>query len=178
MNSFTQQYPIGKFEKPSTITSGILSEWISFLESFPSLLTQEVSHLSDQQLDTPYRDGGWTIRQVIHHCADSHMNAFCRIKLAITEDNPVIKPYYEDRWAELTDSKTLPIETSLNILKGLHQRWVVLLKSLNNELLERNFIHPEHQKTFSIAETIGTYAWHSEHHLAHITELKRSKGWY
>ncbi|WP_256013983.1 YfiT family bacillithiol transferase [Desertivirga xinjiangensis] len=177
MNHYTQQYPIGKFEKPPVITSTILSEWILFLENFPSLLAQEVSHLSDRQLNTPYRDGGWSLRQVVHHCADSHINAFCRIKLAITENTPEIKPYYEERWAELADSKTMPIEASLNILKGLHQRWVILLKSLSDEILEKTFIHPEHQKAFNLAETIGTYAWHSRHHLAHITELKKSKGW-
>jgi len=128
-------------------------------------------------MDTPYREGGWTLRQVVHHCADSHMNAFCRFKLAMTEEKPVIKPYEEARWAALADSKNLPVDASLAILKGLHERWTVLMKSLREAERHRTFIHPEHGREISLQETIGLYAWHGEHHLAHITSLKKARNW-
>jgi len=171
------KYPIGKFIKPHAITQEIVLNWISEIEAFPSILNIEVIHLNNEQLDTPYRPNGWTIRQVVHHCADSHMNSFIRFKLTLTEDIPTIKPYYEDRWAELIDSKTLPIEHSLIILKGLHSRWTSLLKSLSEIDLERKFIHPDQDGKINLYENIGIYAWHCNHHLAHITELKKSKGW-
>lgn len=167
------KYPIGKFEMPTKITDEILSKWISDISNFPVKLIGEVKHLNNEQLDTQYRPDGWTIRQVVHHCADSHMSALMRLKLALTEDQPTIKPYNEDRWAELSDCKNMPIDPSLRMIQGIHDRWTVLLNHLTNEDLGRTFIHPEHQKTFRIDENIGLYAWHCNHHLAHITETKK-----
>ncbi len=171
------KYPIGKFERPEIITKELVNKWIDEIESLSGRLKIEVENLSDEQLNTPYRPDGWTIRQVVHHLADSHMNSFIRIKLALTEEKPVIKPYFEKPWAELPDSKNLPIEPSLKILDGLLQRWVGLLKSLSEKELKRTFIHPEHKKEFSLDEIIGFYAWHGNHHLAHITTLKKTKNW-
>ncbi|MDP2059055.1 MAG: putative metal-dependent hydrolase [Flavobacteriaceae bacterium] len=171
------KYPIGRYQKPIEITAGILKKNIQDIEDFPRKIRKEVQKLSDVQLDTPYRPAGWTIRQLVNHCADSHMNSLIRFKLALTESKPTIKPYFEDRWAELTDSKNIPIEPALKMIEGLHERWVVLLKSLTKEELNRTFIHPEHNKDFSLEETIAVYAWHCNHHLAHITELKKTMGW-
>jgi hypothetical protein len=171
------KYPIGKYQKPEVITNEILKNWISDISSFPQKLIIEVRLLSDEQLDTPYRPEGWSIRQVVHHCADSHMNSLIRFKLALTEEQPIIKPYFEDRWAEQIDSKSFSIEPSLKIIEGLHERWTVLLNNLNKEQLARTFIHPEHGKTFSILENIGIYAWHCNHHLAHITSAKKRNNW-
>lgn len=171
------RYPIGKFEHPTQITETILHGYITTIASFPETLRKEVAHLTDAQLDTPYRPGGWTIRQVVHHCADSHMNSHIRLKWALTEDSPVIKAYYEERWAELADSKMMPIESSLKLLEGLHQRWVFVLNSLTTEELEKDFIHPEHGRSIKINENTGLYDWHCRHHLAHITELKKRQGW-
>jgi len=171
------KHPIGKFEKPEIITKDILAKWISEISTFPTRLINEVNHLTDEQLDTPYRPNGWTIRQVIHHCADSHMNSLIRFKLALTEDQPTIKPYFEERWAELFDSKSMPIPPSLKIIEGIHDRWTTLLNNLNNEDYQRVFIHPEHGKRIRIDENIGIYAWHCNHHLAHITEAKKTYNW-
>ena len=171
------QYPIGKFNQPTVLTKDIINEWIAAISTFPSRLSSEVIDLTDEQLDTAYRPNGWTLRQVIHHCADSHMNSLIRLKLALTEDQPTIKPYYEERWAELVDSKTMPIAASLKMLDGIHERWTVLLKNLSDEDYPRVFIHPEHGKTFRVDETIGVYAWHCNHHLAHITETKKRYHW-
>lgn len=171
------KFPIGKFEKPDIITPNLLEKWITDISSFPERLKKEVMHLTDQQLDTPYRPGGWTIRQVIHHCADSHMNSLTRFKLTLTEDQPVIKPYYEERWAELADSKKMPIAPSIKMLEGIHERWTILLKQLTETDYARTFIHPEHGKIFRIDENIGVYAWHGNHHLAHITEVKKRNQW-
>jgi hypothetical protein len=162
------KYPIGNFQKPTCITHEILDTWISEIETFPKRLTELVANLTEGQLNTSYRPNGWTIRQVVHHCAHSHANSFIRIKLALTEDKPTIKPYHEDRWAEMDDSKDLPIAASLKIIEGIHERWTVLLKHLSDEQLARTFIHPEHGKAFRIDENIGIYAWHCQHHLAHI----------
>lgn len=171
------KYPIGKFDPPSTITKEILSQWITSIVSFPSRLKREANHLTEEQLDTPYRPEGWTIRQVIHHCADSHMNSLTRLKLALTEDQPIIKPYYEDRWAELADSKSMPIASAIKMLEGIHERWTLLLNHLSEEQLGKTFIHPEHGKIFRIDENVGLYAWHCNHHLAHITKTKKRNNW-
>jgi hypothetical protein len=171
------RYPIGKFITPEVYTTDYLSERIQEIADFPALLKKEVSQLSDEQLDTPYRDGGWTIRQVTHHCADSHMNCFIRLKWALTEDTPTIKFYYEDLWGEMVDNTKMPIESTLALLEGLHFRLAYLMKSLSASDLNKSFIHPEHNASFQIKEIIGTYAWHGLHHLAHITELKNRKGW-
>ncbi len=171
------KFPIGKFQKPAELTKEILNGFIKDIETFPVRLRKEVGSLNDAQLDTPYRPDGWTIRQVVHHCADSHMNSLIRFKLALTEDKPTIKPYYEERWAELADSKTMPISPSLNLLEGLHARWTVLLNSLTEKELQKSFIHPEHGKEFRLDENLGIYAWHCNHHLVHITSLKKRMNW-
>jgi hypothetical protein len=171
------QYPIGKFETPELYTKNYLAEKIEEIEHFPKKLENEVYNLSEAQLNTPYRHEGWSIRQVIHHCADSHMNCFIRIKWALTENQPVIKYYEEALWGEGVDNRTMPIEPSLQLLSGLHFRLSYLLRNLKEEELLKTFIHPEHGKTFSIQDMIGMYAWHCHHHLAHITELKKRKKW-
>lgn len=171
------RYPIGKFTAPETYSKEYLANKIADIASFPERLKNEVIHLTDEQLETPYRNGGWTIRQVIHHCADSHMNCFIRIKWTLTEDKPVIKFYHEDRWSELHDNLTMPIEPTLSLLEGLHFRLAYLMNSLSESDLEKYFIHPEHNAAFQLKEIIGTYAWHGNHHIAHITELKKQKGW-
>ncbi len=171
------KFPIGKFEKPTTITKDDLLNWISEISTFPSRLKNEVNHLTNQQLDTQYRPEGWTISQVVHHCADSHMNSLIRLKLTLTEDQPTVKPYYEERWAELADSKNMPIEPSLKMIEGIHERWTVLLNNLSESDYSKIFIHPEHGKAFRIDENIGMYAWHCNHHLAHITETKKRNNW-
>jgi uncharacterized damage-inducible protein DinB len=171
------KYPIGKYVKPDTFIPEILSQCMRTIELFPLKIKAEVEKLTEEQLDTEYRPGGWTIRQVVNHCADSHMNSVTRFKLALTEDTPTIKPYFEDRWAELADSKHMPIEPALKLLEGLHQRWTVMLHSLTKEDLGRSFIHPEHGKELRLDGTIGLYAWHCRHHLAHITTLKQLKHW-
>lgn len=171
------RFPIGKYTKPEVIDFKIYKEYIGDIQSFPIQLKEAVENLSDLQLDTPYRHDGWTIRQVVHHCADSHMNSFIRFKLALTEDKPVIKPYFEDRWAELGESKFMPLEASLKIIEGVHERWVVLLKSLSESEMKRTLIHPEHGTEISIEENAGIYSWHCRHHLAHIKNLIKVKGW-
>jgi hypothetical protein len=171
------KFPIGKFKKPDAYTEIYFKEQISIIENFPRSIKKALLGLTDEQLDTPYRPEGWTIRQVVHHCADSHMNSLTRFKLTLTEDKPVIKPYYEERWAELSDSKTMPLEPSLNMLEGIHERWTVLLNNLTSPDFERSFIHPEHGKEIPLKENIGIYAWHCQHHLAHITTLKEKMGW-
>lgn len=171
------RYPIGEFQKPTTITNNNLTKWINDIETFPSRLAKEVQHLSEDQLDTAYRPDGWTIKQVVHHCADSHINSIMRFKLTLTEEKPIIKPYFEDRWAELSDVKYASLKSSLKLLEGLHERWTVLLKHLTQTELKKTFIHPEHGKEFSVEVNIGVYAWHCNHHLAHIVNLKKRKGW-
>lgn len=171
------KYPLGKFKKPEIITRDILEKWISEISTFPTRLMAEVLQLTDQQLDTEYRPEGWTIRQVVHHCADSHMNSLTRLKLALTEDQPTIKPYFEERWAELADTRNMPIEPSIKMIEGIHQRWTVLLNHLTDEQLGRIFIHPKDGRAIRIDENIGLYAWHCNHHLAHITEAKRRNHW-
>ncbi|MFV8367126.1 YfiT family bacillithiol transferase [Flavobacterium sp. XS1P27] len=171
------RYPIGKFIAPEIYSGEYINNKIAEIASFPERLKKEVLQLTEEQLETAYRQDGWTIRQVIHHCADSHMNCFIRIKWALTEENPTIKFYHEDRWAELHDNLTMPVQPTLSFLEGLHYRLAYLMNSLSNEDLEKTFIHPENNKKFKIKEIIGTYAWHGNHHLAHITELKKQKGW-
>lgn len=169
------KYPIGKFEVSGDITNEVIEGWLKELEVLPALLTAAVENLNDEQLDTPYRETGWTVRQVIHHVADSHMNAYIRFKQALTEDNPVIKPYDEAKWAELTDYE-LPIDISLTLLKAVHIRLVKLLRSLDASNLEKTFIHPD-SGDVSILENIGLYVWHGKHHLAHITNLCKRMSW-
>jgi uncharacterized damage-inducible protein DinB len=161
-----KRYPIGKFSSGETITAGEIKEWLTELKLLPMRLAELVNKLSEEDLEKNYREGSWTIRQVVHHLADSHLNAYIRLKLALTESNPAIKTYYEERWAELPDSK-LPITSSIKMLEGLHERWVYLLETLTEEQLQRTFMHPDSGEV-SVAKNIGIYAWHGNHHLAHI----------
>ncbi|WML57694.1 YfiT family bacillithiol transferase [Neobacillus sp. PS2-9] len=168
-------FPIGKFRFEGQITKSIIENWINDIEKLPEILRDAVIDLNVGQLDTPYRLGGWTVRQVVHHVADSHLNAYGRFKLALTEDQPIIKPYDQERWAELPDSE-LPVTISLSLLDALHKRWVTLLRTLTPSDFEKTFIHPESGEV-SVGKNIGIYAWHGQHHLAHITSLRSRKGW-
>ena len=173
----TLRYPIGKFQCPEPITSHQITKWIESLESYPRKLNDLVQPLSDQQLDTPYRPGGWTVRQLIHHISDSHHNSYTRFKWALTEDNPVIKAYEEKDWAKLHDSRKATINMSLEHLRVVHAKLIYLLRGLEPELLDRTFIHPDGSKVNTLAETIGHYAWHGEHHYTHIYNLCQREGW-
>jgi hypothetical protein len=169
------RYPIGKFQFSGDLTTSLIEGWIRDIEFLPSLLRENVKDLSQEQLDTPYREGGWTVRQVVHHVADSHMNAYIRFRLAVTEVNPVIKPYEEGKWAELSDYH-LPVEHSLVLLEALHIRLVDLLRSLTPAEWVRTFIHPDSGEV-SVGINIGMYAWHGQHHLAHIRTLRDRNNW-
>lgn len=169
------RYPIGIFSFDDPLTTEVVEKWVKEMEVAPLQLREAVRNLNELQLDTPYRPGGWTVRQVVHHIADSHMNSYIRFKLALTEDQPTIRPYFEDRWAELPDSK-LPIDISLSLLEALHGRWVTLLRSLKESDLENTFVHPD-SGVQTVGKTIGMYAWHGRHHIAHITSLRNRLGW-
>ena len=170
------KYPIGRVNIPDIITDKDIQKWISLLDSFPRKMRLITKNLSEEQLDTPYREGGWTIRQVVHHVVDSHYNSYIRFKWTLTEDRPVIKAYFEERWAELDDYKA-PIDLSLKALESLHAKWVYLLMGLSKEQLKRVFVHPETNEEVTLEKNIGIYAWHSKHHYAHIENLLRRKGW-
>lgn len=177
MDLETLKYPIGQANIPEVITKKNIKDWISVLERFPHELEFLVRELSDNQIDAPYREGGWSIRQVIHHSYDSHHNSYLRFKWALTEDKPIIKAYFEERWAELHDSKTAPILLSIDALKALHAKWVYLLNGLSDKELEKTFIHPSGNKEVSLKENIGMYAWHCQHHYSHIEQLMLRLGW-
>jgi uncharacterized damage-inducible protein DinB len=170
------RYPIGKFTAQETYTRAELKQFIDSIESFPQRLEDEVKSLSDSQLDTPYREGGWTVRQVIHHLSDSHMHAYIRTKWTLTEDSPVIKAYLEKHWAE-TPENTSDVAFSLSLIKSLHAKWVLLLKSIPEEAHTRYFVHPETKRQIRLDTLMGMYSWHGNHHLAHITGLKARMGW-
>lgn len=174
---FKLQYPIGQYECPDTISEETIQHWVTILEDFPNRLELLVKDLTDEQLDTPYRPEGWTIRQVVHHLSDSHHHSYTRFKWTLTEDKPLIKAYFEARWAELFDSKKAPIAMSLNHLKAIHYKLVYLIKGLTREDLQQAFLHPETNTEMSLAYTVGNYAWHSNHHYAHIENLLKRKGW-
>ena len=167
------RYPIGKFIAPVSYTNEDIGHWISTIKTFPGKVRHAIIGLSEKQLDTPYRTGGWTIRQVVHHVADSHINSFLRFKWALTEENPTIKPYEEADWALLPDYR-LPVEPSLKILEGIHQRWATLLESFTENEWDRTFIHPATGNTTQLKKALALYAWHCKHHLAHITETTKS----
>jgi hypothetical protein len=171
------RYPVGKFTMPAKWDIGRIIEWRTDLAALPAKLRAAVAGLSDTQLDTPYRDGGWTVRQTVHHVADSHLNAYCRFRLALTEDVPTIKPYLEARWAELPDARTLPIAPSLAILDGIHARLLGLIGTMTPDQWQRRFVHPELGHTMTLAQTAALYSWHSRHHVAHITQLRARRGW-
>ena len=170
------KYPIGKFECPCTITQATIDAWLSILKHLPNRLEQLVANLSDKQLDTVYRPNGWTIRQVIHHIADSHHHSYIRFKWAMTEDNPVIKAYNENTWAAQHDYNQ-PIELSLLHIKVVHAKLVYYLKGLTIQQLQRTFIHPETNETVTLDKNLGNYAWHSNHHYAHIENTLKREGW-
>lgn len=164
------KYPIGKFKLPELVSTANIQEAIATIKSFPANIFTAVSPFSPMQLDTPYRPGGWTVRQLVHHCADSHMNAFIRFKLALTEQNPTIKPYEEALWANLADA-SLPIESSLAIIKAIHLKWGVILDTMKSEDFKKTYFHPEKKRSQDLEEVTFLYAWHSQHHLAHIQHL-------
>ncbi|NOT73835.1 MAG: putative metal-dependent hydrolase [Cyclobacteriaceae bacterium] len=176
MTAIDPRYPIGKFEPKESYSMEDVSKNIDRIASLPAKLENAVRGLNDAQLDTPYRDGGWTVRQVVHHVADSHMNAYIRYKWTLTEDNPVIKAYFEKEWA-VTPETSAPIALSLPLIHSLHSKWIVLLKGLKKEDLRKEFTHPETKKQVPLDRLTATYAWHGEHHLAHITSLKEKMGW-
>ena len=170
-----ERYPVGRFEYAPGDASR-RAAWIEEIARLPERLRSAVASLDEAQLDTPYRDGGWTVRQVVHHLPDSHANAYIRFKLALTEDTPRIKPYDEARWAELPDGRTGPLAPSLAIVDGLHARWTVLLRGMREEDFQRRLEHPEHG-VLILDRLLGMYAWHCRHHVAHITRLRAKRGW-
>lgn len=169
------RYPVGKFRRAEANVTDHGAA-IAILAALPEKLRAAVDGLSAAQLDTPYREGGWTIRQLVHHVADSHMNSYVRMRLALTEDWPTIQPYDEKLWAQLSDASTAPVEVSLNLLMALHERWVLLLGSLTEQQWRRGYVHPDNGRQ-TLAEAAALYAWHSRHHVAHITELRKRKSW-
>ena len=169
-------YPIGKFQFAGSLTEDQKQQAVGSIAEAPAKLRAAVAGLSEVQLDTPYRPGGWTVRQVVHHVPDSHMNAYVRFKLALTEDEPTIKPYEQQLWAELSDTKETPIEISLAMLDALHDRWVRLLRSLRSRDWQRTFRHPE-LGIVSLERNLALYSWHGQHHVGHITALRVREGW-
>ena len=169
------RYPIGKFSFQAPLT-GQHQKWIDDIASAPAKYRSAVAGLNETQLDTPYREGGWTVRQLIHHVPDSHMNAYIRFKLALTEEEPTIKPYDEGAWAKLSDTRGTPVEVSLATLENLHARWVTLLKGMTEEEYQRKLRHPE-RGLVTLENNLAMYAWHSKHHEAHIMSLREREGW-
>ncbi|MEL6924504.1 MAG: YfiT family bacillithiol transferase [Bacteroidota bacterium] len=168
MNLDQLRFPIGRFEVPARITAKQVQHWIDDLDQLPTDFRRVAEGLTQKQLDTPYRPGGWTLRQVIHHVPDSHMNSYVRFRWALTENNPTIKAYDEVGWATLPDASTAPIHLSLDLLESLHKRWVVLLRSLSADELKKSFVHPSSGQQIPLDENIGAYAWHGRHHLGHL----------
>ncbi len=170
------RYPIGKYE-PQPFSQEQKEKWLRDIKFLPEELERSILNLDAAQLQTPYREGGWTVQQLIHHVADSHMNAYIRFKLGITETNPTIRPYDEKEWALLEDNNLVPINVSLTLLHALHQRWYSTLKDLKEADWERTVVHPDHGKQMSLWFLLGLYAWHGKHHTAHITSLRETRGW-
>ena len=174
MNLDELKYPVGKFIKPELISKETIESAISDIENFPNLVKTEIQNLNENDLQLRYRPDGWTVSQVVHHCADSHINSYVRFKLALTENLPTIKPYEESLWAELPDSNLSPF-VSLKLLEALHERWIFILKNLSDDDLNKEFIHPEQSERISLKENILIYSWHCRHHLAHISQAKELK---
>ena len=170
------RFPIGKYE-PQPFSDKQKRAWLQDIQFLPGLMEQAIENLDERQFDTPYRDGGWTIKQVVHHVPDSHMNAYTRFKLGLTEDNPSIKPYDEGQWAELRDVSVVPVNISITLLYALHTRWHAAIRDLTDEQWKRTVFHPEHKKEMTLWHLLGMYAWHGKHHVAHITSLRERKGW-
>jgi len=171
------RYPVGRFQYDGVATPEARSGRIDDISKAPAALRAAVKGLTPRQLDTPYREGGWTVRQVLHHLPDSHLNAYVRFKLALTEDTPMVKPYDQERWAQLEDTRTVPPEVSLALLDAVHQRWVAVLKSMTPADWQRAYRHPEYDRLVPLDEVLAMYAWHGRHHVAHITSLRAREGW-
>ncbi len=171
------KYPIGKDEIPEEITSVEINEWIDDISELPQKLKEDVNKITKKQLDTPYRPEGWTLKQLIHHIADSHMSAFLRFKWALTEDEPTIKAYDEKAFAELYDSRLAPVEISLDFISALHGKWVILLENMSTDDFDKTFVHPETGQRYTLKESLGHYSWHGRHHYAHMHNLLKRKGW-
>jgi DinB superfamily len=170
------QYPIGMYQ-PQPFSTALKESWLQDILNLPQRAEFAIQNLDEAQLDTPYREHGWTIKQLIHHMADSHINAYCRFKLGLTETNPTIKTYEEKLWAELNDVEQVPINISITLLFALHTRWHATLKDLPDESWNRTVIHPEHGKILTLWYLLGSYAWHGKHHVAHITNLRNRNHW-
>ena len=170
------RFPTGKFQRPAELDAVGRAKAIEIIAGTPARLRAAVGGLSDEQIETPYRPGGWTVRQVVHHVADSHLNAYIRFKLALTEDVPTIKPYEEALWAELADVRAVPIATSLTLLEAVHERWLAILRAMTPSDFERQLVHPESGKQ-RLDQVLALYSWHSQHHVAHVTSLRQRKGW-
>ncbi len=171
------QYPVGRYQKPEGYTPADMQEWIKILDVLPSWMDACIENLDERQLQVPYREGGWTIQQVVHHVADSHMNAYVRLKLALTEDNPTVKPYDEKLWAEMADTKLVPVNISVTMLHTLHRRMAVVLQNMKPVDWDRTYYHPEHNRNIPIWEMVALYAWHSRHHTEHIRQLRERMKW-
>jgi uncharacterized damage-inducible protein DinB len=176
MTSTDLRYPIGHFE-PRPFSDQQKEEWLNDIKFLPQLLENSVVNLDETELKTPYREGGWTVHQLVHHVADSHMNAYIRFKLGLTEDNPAIRPYDQAAWAMLSDTEKIPINISLTLLYALHTRWYSLISDLSLAEWERTVFHPEHKKEMTLWYLLGMYAWHGKHHVAHITSLRERNKW-
>ena len=170
------RYPIGQYE-PQPYSEKLKQEWLNDIKFLPTTLENAILNLDASQLDTPYRDGGWTVSQLVHHVADSHINAYCRFRLALTEDNPTIRPYDEKLWANLADVDSVPMNVSITLLHAIHSRLHATIKDLSDDDWNRTVFHPEHKKTFTLWYLLGSYAWHGKHHVAHITTLRDQKNW-
>jgi hypothetical protein len=166
------RFPIGPFEAPEEFSDIVIQHCISKIAALPQQLSETVADMTEAQLDTPYRPGGWTARQVIHHIADSHINSYTRFKLALTEDQPIIRPYDEVSWAELPDGKSAPIEISMDLIRSLHRRWVLVLQQMQHDQWQRTFLHPSNMRLWTLEYAVAMYAWHGEHHLAHVRLVK------
>jgi len=171
------RYPIGKYTFADSTTRQQVAEWVEDVARVPAALRAAVKGLDASQIETPYRPGGWTVRQLVHHLADSHLNAYTRFKLALTEDTPTIKPYDEGAWADLEDNRTVAISVSLDLLEALHTRWIALLRVMTPDQMAREFRHPEKGRTMRLDGALGMYAWHGRHHVAHVTALREREGW-
>lgn len=170
------RYPIGKFE-PRPYSEKHKEEWLNDLKFLPQLLENALLNLDEAQLLTPYREGGWTVQQLVHHIADSHINAFCRFRLGLTEENPTIRPYEEKLWAELNDTKNIPVNISVTLLYALHTRWYAMISDLSIGDWQRTVFHPEQKKELTLWHLLGSYAWHGKHHVAHIISLRERNKW-
>ena len=170
------RYPIGEYE-PEIFSATIKEQWLSDIKFLPIAIETAITNLDEHQLKTPYRDGGWTVHQLVHHVADSHINAYCRFKLGYTEKNAAIRPYEEKLWAMTTDVQNLPVNISITLLHALHARWYEFLKHFSDDEWEKTIYHPEQKRQFTLWHLLGMYAWHGLHHPAHITSLRIRKGW-